>query len=416
MEQSKLPRNAGAALGVSCDPRVGCVVVAASPNAHGLVAAATSVGDASWAVNRIAASDAPSVSPGNVTCPDRADCVLAGYGTTPSALFVTHSLKGRWARRGLARGAPPLSAVACATSGSCVAVGTGVAVRSMDGGTTWLRAVAPPPPDAVLTAIACPSPTACVAVGQRQGNGDAVAFRSTDGGRMWHEGALSAPATTLDAVACPTETICVATSANSSGGVERTTNAGRSWTKVALAGPMAHATLLNDVSCGSATTCVAVGSAGGGAAVEVTADAGATWQSNASVASLAAYLESVSCTTASTCWSAGGVQLVAPVVYSTGIFSTTNAGGSWTPLAAPTSFNVTAITCRATTCEEIANPPGNYGPSSSTVETSLDGGASWTQSPIPVPAVLAAAAASPSGRWVLVGGNAKNGALVLTDP
>jgi hypothetical protein len=414
-----LPANVGPAVADSCAGAGDCVVAAASPNDRGLVAAATTSGGLSWTVHRIGATSDPAGTGGGISCSAIATCALVGYGTQANTIYASRASTGAWARHRLSAGPPPLTSVACTTAGDCVAVGAGVAVRSLDGGATWKRAVRSPPDTAALQAIACPTASTCDAVGQwvsdsgvRQG---AVAYFSTDTGMTWHAAAVQSGDLSLDAISCATSTTCVATSSDGRGDVVRTTNAGRSWLKVSLPGGAAsHQVLLSAVSCGAATSCVAVGSGPQGPAVELTTDAGATWEAVADVSGLGAYLQSVSCTSATTCWSAGGVQEFAPLAYTTGVFATTDGGSTWSSVGTPTSDDVTAIACHGEVCQEVANLPGNYAPSTSTLETSLDGGVSWMPSPLPVPSVLAGVTATPTSGWVLVGGDVANGALALS--
>jgi hypothetical protein len=417
----QLPANVGPAVADRCKGAGNCVVAAASPNDRGLVAATTTSDGRSWVVHRIGAASDPTGSGGGISCSALATCALVGYGTPASTLYVSQASTGTWARHRLPAGSAPLTSVACPTAGTCVAVGVGVAVQSLDGGASWMSAALPPPNTAALQAVACPAVSTCAAVGKwvsasgvPQG---ALAYYSTDSGRTWHASRVPSGDLSLDSISCPTSTTCVATSSDGHGDVLRSTTSGRSWVKVALPGGLAsHQVLLNSVSCGEAASCVAVGAGPQGPAVERSTDAGATWMSVAQVSGLGSYLQSVSCTSASDCWAAGGVQEIAPLTYSTGVFATTDGGSTWTSATSPTSDDVTSIACQDTVCEELSNLPGNYAPSTSTLETSLDGGVTWTASSLPVPSVLASVSAAPASGWVLVGGDAANGALVLTGP
>ena len=414
-----LPANVGRAVGVACTTTADCVVAAATPNDRGIVAADTSSAGSSWTVHLVGSTSDAESAGGGISCSGAA-CTLAGFGTPASTLYSSRSSTASWARHRLPAGPGPLTAVACPTAGACVAVGDGVAVRSLNGGITWTAAVAPPPATAALQAIACPTASTCLAVGAwvdatgvPQG---AVAYVSTDTGRTWRPATVASGDLSLDAISCATASTCVATSLDGRGTVLRTTTAGRTWVRVALPGATSHQVLLSSVSCGAATSCVAVGSGPLGPSVELSTDAGATWQAVGDVSGLGAYLQSVSCTSATTCWAAGGVQEFAPLAYTTGVYATTDGGTVWTTVGAPTSDDVTSLSCQDLDCKEIANLPGNYAPTTSTLETSVDGGADWAVSALPVPSVLAAATPTPSSRWVLVGGNVTNGALVLTTP
>jgi photosystem II stability/assembly factor-like uncharacterized protein len=416
-----LPSNVGPSIGVSCSGASDCVVAAATPNDRGIVAAQTATGGTSWSVHRVGASSDPEGSGGGISCAEGAACLLGGYGTPPSTLYASRAGAASWARHRLPAGPGPLTAVACSTAQVCVAVGAGVAVRSLDGGVSWSTAALAPPSTAALQAVACSDSSTCIAVGHATDDSGvtqgAIAYFSTDVGRTWHPAIVASGDLSLDSISCATSSTCVATSTDGRGDVLRTTSAGRTWVKVSLPGGAAsHQVLLSSVSCGAAMSCVAVGSGPLGPAVELSTDAGATWQSVADVSGLGAYLQSVSCTSALTCFAAGGVQEFAPLVYTTGVYTTSDGGTDWTPVGAPASNDVTSLSCQDEVCQEIANLPGNYAPSTSTLETSVDGGAVWSASTLPVPSVLAGATAMPSSHWVLVGGNVANGALVLTTP
>jgi hypothetical protein len=61
-------------------------------------------------------------------------------------------------------------------------------------------------------------------------------------------------------------------------------------------------------------------------------------------------------------------------------------------------------------CEELATSTASFGPLISSLSTTIDGAATWSTAVLPSPdVVLSGVARTPSGRWVVVGGNSANG-------
>jgi photosystem II stability/assembly factor-like uncharacterized protein len=139
-----------------------------------------------------------------------------------------------------------------------------------------------------LNGVAClpsktPSTTVCEAVGRKNSQG--IALRSVNGGSTWK--AQSVPpsgAAVYFGVSCASSTICEAVGTNSSstrGFVIGTNNGGATWKLQSVPSAVAH---LEDVSCRpsskqSATTCEAVGfnTSKQGVAMGST-NGGATWK------------------------------------------------------------------------------------------------------------------------------------------
>jgi hypothetical protein len=152
-----------------------------------------------------------------------------------------------------------LSAIACADSTHCVAVGTyrtdttrGLAAHW--NGSTWsLRAI----PKALTLGIACPSPTACFAIGNRfTPSGTKPGFARWNG-TTWSEVAgpgLSGQAYVRD-ITCTSASHCVAIGFHYTDGAYIAQWNGASWSTVshALTG------VLSGVTCRSTTQCFAVG-------------------------------------------------------------------------------------------------------------------------------------------------------------
>lgn len=179
-----------------------------------------------------------------------------------------------------------LSAISCPTASVCVAVGayetdldsasgrlTGgslqaLAVRTTNGGKTWVP-VGLPVVDARLLAVSCWSAAQCVAVGATQvtsrgswWDASAVVVR-IDGGTGTRVAAVPSGAKALDAVSCPSATTCIAAGGASKIGtlvlqpdVVVSHDGGASWASAAL--PITQGQL-ESLSCSSTLHCVALG-------------------------------------------------------------------------------------------------------------------------------------------------------------
>lgn len=174
-----------------------------------------------------------------------------------------------------------LEAVACASSASCVAVGSAVS-----GGAVTQRALAlrwngtslstmfvpSPPGDTVLNGIACPGVRRCVAVGSSKRGELPFALSETWNGQQWSPSVAASPPGSVDswlnAVACTLSTSCVAVGASSTSGdhddpasntLVESLN-GSTWSVDPSPTPgSGNLGALASVACTSAATCFAVG-------------------------------------------------------------------------------------------------------------------------------------------------------------
>ena len=397
-----------------CESASTCVVAASYPDFNELVAATTTDAGGTWKVTAVAPSTAPWASPGGLACPALGECFAVGFGTAGSSIFGQHATNQPWVDLSVPSGPRPLAAVACPTASLCVAVGTGVAMRSVDGGISWKMAKVVPDANAILSAIACPTPTRCVAVGYVNPylpDQTGVMFRSADAGTTWSAVKIPVGETSLWSVACPTQKVCIATTAAAH--VLRSSDGGTNWTRV----PIPAGFGLYSVACGSTSHCIGAGQGPSSGAVLVTSNAGLSWTTIPSGASLGEYLTSVSCVSVTKCVAAGGAQPNSPGNELAGIYGTVDGGQHWSQLATTDGFNDTnAVACSGLVCEEILTLGQNYGPPISVLETSVDGGSHWSATSIPSQPIMNGMTVTPSGRWVLVGGNVLNGAAVLTNP
>jgi hypothetical protein len=297
----KLPAGAlGASLsGVSCKSQKSCFAVGdyllptdTFPESDNAGALAEWWNGKTWTVATPAApAGATSAALGGVSCVTSADCVATGVYTRAdgTSAGLAEQWNGHaWANvpvklpAGSAGG--DLFAVSCASSKSCVAVGSYgnadfdiVALGESWNGKTWTASEPSAPAGALaaaLQSVSCVSPTACVAVGwYTQANGYPVGLAESWNGRKWTDVRLpkSGGYGQLFAVSCVSPRYCLATGVgdgsvpvNSKGTPSSAVWNGKSWSfkKVPVppkGGGSTATSMLQGARCLSATDCVAVG-------------------------------------------------------------------------------------------------------------------------------------------------------------
>jgi hypothetical protein len=126
----------------------------------------------------------------------------------------------------------------------------------------------------------------------------------------------------------------------------------------------------------------------------------------------------VSCTTGLTCYLLSTDAGPTVETYSSGVFKTADGGQHWTAVSAPSTLG--PLECAAVQCVGIATTPdiGNAVNDSVLWSGAIGtSGITWSRSTMPsTDVVINALTKSPSGQWIVVGGNALNGPLVLTAP
>jgi len=392
---------------LSCAGAHHCVVLGARRFTHGpLLALSTDDGGVYWSVRAIATD--PYGYSGGVACTATGRCLALSTGVGQGIVLVRPSATSAWSRRSLPTGPSVLSAVACPSISTCVAVGDGSPLYSSDAGATWGVSSRPPPPGTTLGTVACPSSTACVAGGSQPTGGRFVrssVYMSVDGGATWRATSGVPPDQSIGALACATSTTCVAATTISPGSgpvksrLLRSTNGGATWTSLTALVPY-----VTGISCGSSSDCVAVAWDG---SVYISSDAGATWMAAADVATT---FGSVSCVSSTTCWASGAQPNPGtPAIFSqTVVYLSTDGGTTWSLRTTPDSGGIGDISCTTSTCLLVGTWLGS-------LESSSDGGTTWSKvtlpsaAPYPSQAVL-----TPMGRGVLVGGDDLNGAFIAT--
>ncbi len=218
-----------------------------------------------------------------------------------------------------------LSAVSCASSSMCVAVGSFIDSNSNPAGTlaelwngsSWSLETTPKLPAGTLDGVSCPTVSVCVAVGHYGSN--ATQLIEVWNGTTWavQSGAASGTAGTLSAVSCASAGACMAVGSapSSSGdlaGFSELWN-GSSWTAETVPDPRPGTTVdaLTSVSCAVGAACSALGTySGSGDQDDQTLTAGwdgSSWSVQGGQAGGTKYPElgSVSCAAANDCEAVG---------------------------------------------------------------------------------------------------------------
>jgi len=253
------------------------------------------------------------------------------------------------------------SEVSCASPSFCVAVDGAPGVWSWNG-SVWT----PSPTLAsgtVLDAVSCATTTSCLAVGSSSAAGQLQTFAAAYDGSSWSAAPGFAPVPTVGGllgVSCPTASFCVAVgdgvSAGGADGALAETLTGATWSTAfppvpasPPAAPPDYA--LHTVSCPGTTFCAAAGQFTSGPNGESFVDVatGSTW-TLAPTPGLAAgaELSSVSCATASSCVAVG--ESVVPHGPPPAAVAETFDGSGWTADARPPATPLWSVACAATTC------------------------------------------------------------------
>jgi hypothetical protein len=323
-----------------------------------------------------------------VTCPAAAVCLAGGSyrsaGQQQGLLLSGHDRSWTATTAPLpanAAAAPQarISALACASAITCVAVGQYAASTSRAGllitghGSAWSGRAAPlpadagPQPDATLVSVACPAVTSCTAagsyvdgLGNRQGM--LVLLRGTGWSavRAPLPPDAKVPGATLTAVACPSTTSCVAVGSYS--GATRgfaVASVGTSWTAAATPVPAGAAmqakASFRSIACGTGG-CVAVGSytsadgstqgllVTGQGTVFTAVRAALPADAAPAQGSPGAQLTSVSCPSATWCVAAGTYTDAAGEAQTLLLSRTASA---WTAVKAPSPANARTVGSQA---------------------------------------------------------------------
>ena len=260
--------------------------------------------------------------------------------------------------------------VSCSDASSCsISNPSATFEETTDGGRSWIAHAGPPGLKSLLgvSAVACPSASTCVAVAD--GYGSAASYATTDGGESWTTEQLPTDFVPHD-LQCTSTANCVVTGfyqspggsqTTAAGTVLYTTDGGTTWTTASLPSGLGS---LGTVSCATATDCLATFNAADGQGSEVLAstDGGTSW-SSLPASGLPGVVLSTVCPAAAQCWAAGVTDAqvsAAGVTIEAGaaalLASTSNGGQTWQSTAAPGGVSLVAsLSCPgATKCYALA--------------------------------------------------------------
>ncbi len=240
---------------VSCRPTVSCLAAGSRAGDAGAMYA-TRNGGLTW---RTQSAEVPGGFFLAVSCASRTACVATGNGGT---VFSTVDGGRTWSGQ-IISDVSLINGIDCMSTTVCQAVAysgrdgaIGVAMRTTDGGQTWVEHPLPPflP---FAEAVSCPSIDTCVAVGQvtiRGGSKQVGVIAATrDGGTTWRRQHVPAGYTNLEGIDCPAIDVCEAAGYGPRG-MLGTVDGGATWNPQ---GP--EGAIMRGISCPDPSTCVAVG-------------------------------------------------------------------------------------------------------------------------------------------------------------
>ncbi len=255
--------NANVTLSVAaCEPGLWCVGAGANPSTSldSLAIETSAGGHGKWAVVATPSLNGATLSA--AACWS-SGCLLGGSGTTGTVAVIVNPKR----RDASVLSSPPpgtgISALSCTRPGHCLALVTSTTQTTVDvtddSGSSWRSLSVLPATLAVGTALACANSADCVAVGTGPTGAGAVWTR--DGGVRWSAARLPGHLQAFTAAACAPATWCVATAslADHRAVLLRSVNDGRSWASLSTA-----VTDPDAVACTVARSCVAGGGDGHG--------------------------------------------------------------------------------------------------------------------------------------------------------
>jgi|GEM_PF-3614056 len=326
--------------------------------------------------------------------------VLNRVGTIPGAAAAWNAL-------------PLLS---CSTASSCSVLTSGnIALldTTTSTGHSWHAKASPLSYLQKAETLACLTPSECsVLATQPAAPTHIVSVSTNNGGASWNDGAVGVLGfpTAIPSLSCQATGACLATLGGPA--IKATSDAqGASpvWSST-LVGTGART--MTAVACEAAGSCLAIGSG----IRSISADDGSTWSEHSDPALTGDTFQSLSCPFGSTCFAAGSSGSATPVGV---LLLTTDLGADWTSVSLPWEVgSVTDVTCASTTtCLAIPGFASAFANVPTFVLRSTDGGLDWSLvqlAPASAGLTISAAQCPTALRCIAVGSTAPGAPLVET--
>lgn len=377
---------AGWLYGVTCFSATDCVAVGSGMSNYGRPIASNWNGSEWRNVATLPAPKGnQGAAVGSISCTSTKSCFAVGSYALPGTISKNAVLVDRWDGSKWTLGPSPSFAsvpygefgtLECTSGKWCIAVGAyGAAEGGPQGllplaetwnGSKWSapEAIDPAGDQDILSASACASVTSCVAVGAIQGGYSSAPLAESWNGTSWTAEPVPVPRATSDAyltgASCPAPTMCVAVgwAYGSSGNQVVLADSwnGSKWSLMSTSAPPGDGSWLNSVTCLSSKSCTAVGtdlSTTGTQHTLIETWNGSSW-SIAHSPTVTGTLQAVSCTSSTSCTAAGSTQSA----YGTALIESWD-GKTWTvdsvPAAAKGSIGVylSGISCASSACVAV---------------------------------------------------------------
>ena len=355
-------------LGIACSDQTHCTQTATSPSGDAILLATVNGRD--WIPTASAPSPIAFIGLG---CESGGALCIAGG--TIGALFMSTDAGKNWKELDAAVTRYNFGAVSCSDGAFCVAVGynpettTLLVALTRNGGSTW--SLTHIPGDESLTAVSCASTSVCVAVGL-----NANVAITQDGGATWKLTEVdSGPVLNMFVgVSCPSASVCYA--ATQGGLVFKSNDGGLSWVKDAD-----FAIQLRGLDCPGVNVCYVASPVQGPntrvalTVIGMTVDGGARW-STAKLPGMR--ISSLSCIDNQHCVGLGTCNGITCIGYQGAL--TSDGGATWKGIGS-TNTSPYFVSCGSpTSC--VAVGAAGAGTIPGAIETSSDGGLTWTDQPI----------------------------------
>ncbi|NNN20976.1 MAG: cadherin-like domain-containing protein [Acidimicrobiales bacterium] len=321
----------------------------------------------------------------SVDCPSSTNCIAVvqgGSSNLPAIFYFSAFSNQSWTSLSQSNASDAIFGVSCIGSSSCIAVGshtTNCGVGCPQSVPTSYQISLNPVSWTVhtterhvtnISSVSCSSATHCVALGQKWNTNSlgAIAYTTTDGGNSWQVSQLPSDVSVLNEITCLTDTNCVAVGSNMNGMglVIKTVNGGASWSEATLPAEVNVISL----SCPTASSCVAIGQDSSLTSYFLySLDGGSTWKTEAGLINVSK--TSVTCPTATHCVAVGSGNGIA------GIETSSDGGITWTSSSIPNGINtLKTVSCPDQVhCMALADQQGGM----PVALVSSDGGTTWTQ-------------------------------------